>query len=125
MCQMLSPERALIWSLLHDPDQFRAVGEAVRAEHFTHIPYARWFEISRHRVTAGLPVDMKALTEAVEAAWGTISPSDRRALRRMFRVAPPRRIRTNPGLLAKACRIKNSVTVRFIDLSPHLTIWRN
>lgn len=47
MCQMLSPERAVIWSILHNGELGTDVADLLRADYFTHPPYRRWFEVAR------------------------------------------------------------------------------
>lgn len=105
MCQMLSPERAVIWSVLHEGTLDVPLAAGVRADHFTHPPYRCWFDLAdrlrRDGAAVGV-VDAETFVHLLEDAGETPSHADRRALRRMFRVAPPPRIRANLGLLAQA-----------------------
>lgn len=102
MCQILSPERAVIWSFLHDEAGFRALDGVVDAAHFSHPPYRRWFEVSRRIYRAGGRVTPDDFLRALEASEGGVGHAERRALRRMFRVAPPPRVRANLALFARA-----------------------
>lgn len=102
MCQMISPERAVIWSCLHDPDGQTDAWNAVRADYFLHAPYRRWFEAAQALRRSGDPVSDTAITKHLRDAHHTLAKTDTRALRRMFKVAPPPRIRANVALLVKA-----------------------
>lgn len=102
MCQILSPERAVIWSVLHDEAHFRALDGKIEAAFFTHAPYGRWFALSRRLYGDGGALTSEAFLRALDAAEGGVGHADRRALRRMFRVPPPPRVRANLDLFARA-----------------------
>lgn len=102
MCQILSPERAVIWALLHNEAGFRALDGVVEASHFSHLPYRLWFEVSRGLYRGDGCLTADGFIRALEAADGEVGHADRRALRRMFRVAPPARVRANLHLFAQA-----------------------
>lgn len=91
MCNAISPERAVIWTVLFEG----RADERLSAEHFTYEPYARWFAKAQDLMGAGL-----ALSE--EAFAGATRDQERRALKRMLRVPPPPRVRANAGLLVEA-----------------------
>ena len=91
MCNAISPERAVIWTVLFEG----RADPRLRAEHFTHDTYARWFAKARDLMGAG-----QAFSEQAFAA--ETQESERRALKRMLRVPPPPRVRSNAALLVDA-----------------------
>lgn len=91
MCNAISPERAVIWTVL-----FEGRADArLRAEHFTHETYARWFARACDQLAQG-----RVLAEDAFAA--DTAAHERRALKRMLRVPPPPRVRANAELLVDA-----------------------
>lgn len=100
MCQMLSPERAVIWSILHDATVDLPTGLSV--DHFTHPPYRLWFALAQRLRAAGAVTDAETFLNTLSDEALPVSHADRRALRRMFRLAPPARVRANLGLLVQA-----------------------
>ena len=97
MCNALSPERAVIWSVLHD----HAPAD-LSADHFLHPAYRMWFEAARLLREEGKSLDAAAIEAAVRRQKKSLSDRDRRALRRMLRIAPPARIADNVCLLGQA-----------------------
>lgn len=85
MCNALSPERAVMWSVLHEG----RADPRLAPRHFTHDAYRRWFE---------------ALNDADPSALDAIVQDgrERRALDRMRRTQPPQRIRDNFELFVQA-----------------------
>jgi len=97
MCNALSPEKAVIWSVLHD-----LAPTDLRATYFTHPAYRVWFE-----AVSALRLDRAEISaetiHATAAAQGhAVREIDRRALQRMMRIAPPARIVDNAHLLSQA-----------------------
>lgn len=85
MCNALSPEKAVMWTVLYE-------GRAeprLNAEDFTHDAYRRWFAA----LASGSP-------DAVLAA--ATDRLEQRALSRMLRVPPPPRVRAHRELLIQA-----------------------
>lgn len=96
MCNALSPEKAVMWTLLYEG----AVDPALSAEHFTHESYRRWFAVLASSDGAALNEDDFS---ARAAAMGhALDRMERRALKRMLRVPPPPRVRANRDLLVQA-----------------------
>lgn len=91
MCNAISPERAVIWTVLFDRSQI----PVLRAEHFAHDAHARWFVRARDLIA-----DHRALTP--EAFADVTLAHERRILKRMLNVAPPPRVRANVALLVQA-----------------------
>jgi len=98
MCNALSPEKAVIWTVLHD----LAPTDTLSAAHFMHPAYRVWFEIAVALRGAGGVVNEQQVVEAAHGLGRAPRPADQRALRRLLRVAPPARIRNNAALLAQA-----------------------
>ena len=97
MCNALSPEKAVMWSVLHD-----LASADLCADYFTHPAYRQWFEAVR-----ALRSDQKAVTVTtvkgiMDAQGQTMRDIDRRALGRMLRIAPPARIADNADILSQA-----------------------
>ena len=51
MCNAISPERAVIWTLLHEG----RADDRLRAEHFTHQSYRQWFAVAHDLARRGAP----------------------------------------------------------------------
>lgn len=97
MCNALSPEKAVIWSVLHD-----LAPADLRAAYFTHPAYRAWFEAVRALRHKNTEVCAQTILGAVEAQDHAVREIDRRALQRMLRFAPPARIADNAQLLSQA-----------------------
>lgn len=98
MCNALSPEKAVMWTLL-----FEGVLDAdLRAEHFTHESYRRWFAVMEALHRAGAPVDEAQMVDHAAALGYAMDHRERRALQRMLRVPPPPRVQANRALLIQA-----------------------
>ena len=91
MCNAISPERAVIWTVLYEG---RADGR-LRPGHFTHETYARWFSVAQTLIGKGGAFELEAFVYETH-------PHEHRALKRMLRVPPPPRVRTNAALLVDA-----------------------
>lgn len=105
MCNALSPEKAVIWTVLHDLALASpGVGQAggVRREHFTHPIYQLWFDAAARLHAANRPIDATSIAELLRQGDQTMTERDNRALKRLLRVAPPPRIRNNAAMLAQA-----------------------
>ena len=90
MCNALSPEKAVIWSVLRGV----AVGPVQRA-YFRYPVYRAWFDAANQLRTAGQAVDLAGVMGALKRAGVRQSDADTRALKRLLRVQPPRRILDN------------------------------
>lgn len=100
MCNALSPERAVLWAVLHDAAVHRRVGERLHDGLFTTAFHRACFTACRTLRAAGAG---RLEETAVCAAPGTaFSDSERRALARMLRVEPPARVRDNVDDLVAA-----------------------
>jgi len=101
MCNALSPEKAVIWSVLHDlaPTDPSA---GLRADYFAHPAYRVWFEAVRALRSDHEDVTVTAIKGVMDAQGQTMRDIDSRALGRMLRIAPPARITGNAQLLSQA-----------------------
>lgn len=98
MCNALSPEKAVMWTVLYEG----AWDPALRPDHFTYENYRRWFRVMASLVDDAAKPDEAAFLARAEALGVEISPQERRALKRMLRVPPPPRVRANHPLLVRA-----------------------
>lgn len=98
MCNALSPEKAVMWTLLFEG----VLDTNVRVEHFTHESYRRWFAVMEALHRAGAPVDEARMIERAAMLGYAMDHKERRALQRMLRVPPPPRVRANRALLIQA-----------------------
>lgn len=98
MCNALSPEKAVMWTLLFEG----APDPALRAEHFTHESYRRWFAVMETLNSVGASVDEAQMIERAAALGYAMDHRERRALQRMLRVPPPPRVQANRALLIQA-----------------------
>jgi len=97
MCNALSPEKAVIWSVLHD-----LAPTDLRATYFTHPAYRVWFEAVRALRHERIEISAETIHATAEAQGQVMRDIDHRALRRMLRIAPPARITDNAQLLSQA-----------------------
>ncbi|HEY9079421.1 hypothetical protein [Magnetovibrio sp.] len=97
MCNALSPEKAVIWSVLHG-----LAPEDLRADYFTHPVYRGWFEAVDALRRDHAEVSIDAICAIAQNRGVAMRDIDRRALRRMMRIAPPGRIADNAELLGQA-----------------------
>ncbi len=100
MCNALSPERAVLWAVLHDAAVHRRVGGRLHDDLFTTAFHRACFAACRSLRAAGTGrLDEPAMCAAPGTAF---SDGERRALARMLRVAPPARVRDNVDALVAA-----------------------
>lgn len=97
MCNALSPEKAVIWSVLHD-----LAPTDLRAAYFTHPAYRVWFEAVNALRLEHVEISAETIHATAEARGHAVRKIDRRALQRMVRIAPPARIVDNAQLLSQA-----------------------
>ena len=90
MCNALSPEKAVIWSVL----QGTSVG-AVQRAYFRYPIYRAWFDAANHLRSGGRAVDFAGVEAELKRNGVRQSDADKRSLKRMLRVQPPRRISDN------------------------------
>lgn len=103
MCNVLSPERALLWAVMHAPALHEAVAGILRPEFFTHTPYRVCYTVCRDLYAAGRgAVTEDVIVQGAARQGFALAPADRRAVRRMLRVSPPARVRDNVAALAAA-----------------------
>ncbi|HEY9163495.1 MAG TPA: hypothetical protein VIN57_02705 [Magnetovibrio sp.] len=98
MCNALSPEKAVMWTLLFEG----APDPELRAEHFTHESYRRWFAVMAQLMQDGEAVNEASMVKRSEASGHAMDRLEKRALQRMLRVPPPPRVRANRSLLVQA-----------------------
>lgn len=98
MCNAISPERAVMWTVLHQG----GVDPRLRAEHFTHESYRQWFALAVELAHQGVSFSEAEFAGRAEAAGRPMDHRDRRALKRMLRVPPPPRVLSNRDLLVQA-----------------------
>lgn len=100
MCNAISPEKAVMWTLLFEG----GVDPSLRAEHFTHESYRRWFDVlaSLNGDAAPEPISERAFMDAAAGMGYTLDRLEQRALQRMLRVPPPPRVQANRALLVQA-----------------------
>ena len=102
MCNALSPEKAVMWTFLFEG----AVDPALRADHFTHESYRRWFAVLAALNDGGdgqaVPLNEFVFSERAAALGHAMDHREQRALKRMLRVPPPPRVRANRELLVQA-----------------------
>lgn len=99
MCNALSPEKAVIWTVLHG-----LAPTDVRCAHFTHGVYQSWCRAVRDVALAEGAISYESVSSALKYRGETLRPADERALRRLLRLPPPPRIRDNAELLVQALR---------------------
>lgn len=98
MCNALSPEKAVMWTLLFEG----VLDQDLRVEHFTHESYRRWFAVMAALKHDGEAVNEAAMIGRSEALGFAMDHREQRALQRMLRVPPPPRVRANRALLVQA-----------------------
>lgn len=103
MCNAMSPERSVIWSVLHGLAPHDAP-DALSGEHFTHPTYRMWFDAVCGLRGAKREINDPAIHDILLSQGHTMRDIDRRALKRMLRLPPPTRIAENTGLLCQALR---------------------
>ena len=101
MCNALSPEKAVIWSVLHRPPP-----DDLKAEYFAHRAYRLWFEaahairqVSGHISVSSIEAALRPQNPDLDQY---LRPLDWRALERMLKVAPSPRIADNVELMCQA-----------------------
>jgi len=101
MCNALSPEKSVIWSVLHGlvPD---GLPDDLNAEHFTHPAYRVWFDAVCELRQADAEISVSALEAVLQGRGHEMRDLDARALKRMLRISPPARIADNAVLLCQA-----------------------
>ncbi|MEG3617178.1 hypothetical protein V5T82_01805 [Magnetovibrio sp. PR-2] len=97
MCNALSPEKAVIWSVLHG-----APCETVLAGRFRYAPYQTLFEAALTLKAQGKTFNLDNFQAELSRTNASLSPKDLRALKRMLNVSPPPRIRDNANSFMRA-----------------------
>ena len=97
MCNALSPEKAVIWSILHG-----APTDRFSAETFRYAPYRSWFQAATRLKDAGCALSLEALTQELTRTGARPTAKDIRALKRMLKTEPPARIRDNADAFMRA-----------------------
>jgi len=103
MCNALSPERSVIWSVLHGLVPHDAPHD-LSAEYFTHPTYRMWFDALCTLCRAKREVSVSSIDAILQSQGHMMRDTDRRALKRMLRLPPSTRIAQNTGLLCQALR---------------------
>ena len=114
MCNALSPEKAVIWSILHGEPT-----DPVSCDTFRYAPYRLWFEAVAALHTRGHVLNFENIQNELSRNAVSMSPRDARALKRMLKNVPPPRIRDNAQAFIRALSdIQTGATVqlhRFIN----------
>ncbi|MBF0248222.1 MAG: hypothetical protein HQL36_09155 [Alphaproteobacteria bacterium] len=98
MCNALSPEKAVIWSVLHGLEP----AGPLSADHFTLPAYRVWFACAQALRDGGEAVREDTMIRALRDAGHHPGRAELRSLKRLLGNPPPPRIRGNAGLLAQA-----------------------
>jgi len=105
MCNALSPEKAVIWTVLHDLVSAPTGADqavSLSREHFTHPVYQLWYGASCRLRATNRTIDVSSVAQILRQDGHAMKDRDKRALKRLLRVAPPPRIRNNAAMLAQA-----------------------
>ncbi|CCQ73156.1 DnaB-like helicase N-terminal domain-containing protein [Magnetospira sp. QH-2] len=102
MCNRLSPEKAVIWDIIHSGRIYHDLADRLKASHFTHRPYRRIFRICETLYRSGGTVTPEAFDEVARSMGYRFDLRDRRALDRMLRQPPQARMVANVSRLAQA-----------------------
>ena len=97
MCNALSPEKAVIWSVL----QGVSVGP-LQSAYFRHPVYRAWFDAANFLRRSGEAVDFANLEGELKRNGMRHSDADKRSLKRLLRVNLPRRIHHNAHAFAQS-----------------------
>ncbi|MFC1673632.1 hypothetical protein ACFL12_05710 [Pseudomonadota bacterium] len=114
MCNALSPEKAVIWSVLHAADLGEGLGLELTAEHFTYDRYRRWFRVCAEVRAQGEALSEESFNARARVLGVVFEDAERRALKRLFRLQPPPRIRDNATAFVQAlcdCRAGRRVHI--------------
>jgi len=96
MCNALSAEKAVIWTILHGD-----IPCGVSREHFTHPMYRHCFDVvSGHCAKSAISVS--DITDILESRGHRVSHVEQRVLKRLIRIRPSARIRRNIHVLVQA-----------------------
>ena len=97
MCNALSPEKSVIWSVLHgvSADHFKI-------EYFSHPVYRLWFEAATRLRGGGQAVNFVNIERDLDSQGLCQSDADKRALKRLLRVDPPARIQANADVFMRS-----------------------
>ncbi|GAB6051240.1 hypothetical protein JCM17960_00600 [Magnetospira thiophila] len=109
MCNRLSPEKAVIWGVIHSRHVHDQLAPRLTADHFTHRTYRRCFRICARIYAAGGQVTPQTLAATAAELGYDFTAADRRAIDRMLRQPPQSRMVTHAQTLAQA----------MIDLQAH------
>ena len=90
MCNALSPEKAVIWSVLHG-----APTDKLLAGAFRYGPYRTLFDTALALKEQRLALSLDRFKRELARKNTSLAPQDMRALKRMLKVPPPPRIRDN------------------------------
>lgn len=97
MCNALSPEKSVIWSVLHG-----LTSDHLQSEYFSHPVYRLWFEAATRLRGCGQAVNFVNIERELDSHGFCQSDADKRALNRLLRVAPPSRIQANVDLFMRS-----------------------
>lgn len=90
MCNALSPEKAVIWSVLHG-----ASTDRLKTGTFRYAPYQTLFDVAQALKDRGQAFSLDNFKTELASKNITMPRKELRALARMLKVAPPPRIRDN------------------------------
>lgn len=97
MCNALSPEKAVIWTVLHD-----LAPEGLCREDFTYLTYQQWFTAVCRLRQKSLPVNLESIWAEVAENGHILKKLDLRSLKRLLKMPPPGRFCNNAGLFSQA-----------------------
>ncbi|MCW8914790.1 MAG: hypothetical protein OQK24_02930 [Magnetovibrio sp.] len=90
MCNALSPEKAVIWSVLQGLS-----ADELESKYFRHPIYRSWFDAAINLQRSGQPLDYVNIERVLNAQGHCQSDANQRSLKRLLRITPPPRIREN------------------------------
>ena len=97
MCNALSPEKAVIWSILHGEPT-----DPVSCDTFRYTPYRLWFDAVTALQAQGQNLNFENIQNELNRNAVSLTSKDARALKRMLKNAPPPRIRDNAQAFIRA-----------------------
>jgi len=97
MCNALSPEKSVIWSVLHGVSS-----DHLKIEYFSHPVYRLWFEAAARLQGCGRAVNFVNIERELETLGFCQSDADKRALKRLLRVDPPSRVQDNANVFMRS-----------------------
>lgn len=97
MCNALSPEKAVIWSVLHGLST-----KPIKRDYFRHPTYRAWFDAVEHLRASRQALDVGNIERELDTASVPQNDAARRSLKRLLRVSLPSRIRDNAHLFTQS-----------------------